>query len=170
MDAPVPVPFGRSIRYGANVDMISPQDSKLTDRQRECLVLVAQGYETKEIARQIGLSPDTVDMHVKNALKRLGVSSRREAARLVAGVPQPLVHPSAVISDPPGSEETAAPPTERAEAASPAGIGTPWPVTRGQLNRLSVAQRMIWIVLIALGLTMTAGTMVSALEGLSRMF
>ena len=152
------------------MEIVSQPASQLTDRQRECLILVAQGYETKEIARQIGLSPDTVDMHIKNALKRLGVSSRREAARMVAGLHQSLVHPSAVIPDPPANADTEAPTTELPETASPSGIGVPWPATREQLNRLSVAQRMIWIVLIALGLTMTAGIMVSALEGLSRMF
>lgn len=53
----------------------------LPEGQKACLRLVAQGMSSKEIARQTGLAPLTVDTYVKQAIARLGVSNRREAAR-----------------------------------------------------------------------------------------
>ena len=56
----------------------------LTRRERECLRLAHQGLGSKEIATVLGLSPHTIDNHIKRALSRLGVSDRRLAARMVA--------------------------------------------------------------------------------------
>lgn len=56
---------------------------RLTERQKECLRLVGQGYTSKEISRQLGISPATVDNHVRAALDTLQVESRAEAARLL---------------------------------------------------------------------------------------
>ncbi len=54
---------------------------QLTDGQRDCLRLVYDHMTSKDIARVLGISPHTVDMRIRNALKTLGVSSRIEAAR-----------------------------------------------------------------------------------------
>lgn len=56
---------------------------RLSDRQRECLRLVAQGYTSKEIGRMLGLSPSTIDNHIRLATERLGVTNRMAAARMV---------------------------------------------------------------------------------------
>ncbi|HEV8166639.1 MAG TPA: LuxR C-terminal-related transcriptional regulator, partial [Actinomycetota bacterium] len=53
----------------------------LTRRQREILQFVAQGQTTAEIARQLVLSPRTVEMHVGSILLKLGCRSRAEATR-----------------------------------------------------------------------------------------
>lgn len=65
---------------------------RLTERQKECLRLVARGYTSKEIGRQVGISPATVDNHVRAALDTLQVENRAEAARLLvaAEASQPL--------------------------------------------------------------------------------
>lgn len=52
---------------------------RLTSRQREVLVLVARGLTDKGIARQLALSPRTVEMHVAGAIDALGCRSRSEA-------------------------------------------------------------------------------------------
>jgi DNA-binding NarL/FixJ family response regulator len=52
----------------------------LTPRQRHVLRLLKQGLSNKLIARELGLSPDTVKDHVAAVLKALGVSSRTQAA------------------------------------------------------------------------------------------
>ena len=56
---------------------------KLTERQKDCLRLVAQGYTSKEIGRALDLSPSTVDNHILAAVQLLGAPSRGEAARLL---------------------------------------------------------------------------------------
>ena len=53
----------------------------LSEGQKSCLRLVAKGMSSKEIAREMGLTPQTVDTYVKTSLARLGASNRREAAR-----------------------------------------------------------------------------------------
>jgi DNA-binding CsgD family transcriptional regulator len=55
--------------------------NRLTDRQKDCLRLVARGYTSKEIGRQLALSPSTVDNHVLAATQMLSAPSRAEAAR-----------------------------------------------------------------------------------------
>ena len=53
----------------------------LTPRQREVLGLVREGLTNPQIATRLGISPDGAKWHVKEIIERLGVSTRREAAR-----------------------------------------------------------------------------------------
>lgn len=57
----------------------------LSQRQAECLRLAGEGYTSKEIAREIGISPSTVDNHISTAVDRLGARNRVEAARFMLG-------------------------------------------------------------------------------------
>ena len=50
----------------------------LTARQRRVLKMVALGWTSKRIARELGLSRRTVDTHRANIMKRLGVNSVAE--------------------------------------------------------------------------------------------
>jgi len=52
----------------------------LTEREREVLVLLADGRSNKEIARLLGISDATVKVHIKNLLRKLNMKSRLEAA------------------------------------------------------------------------------------------
>jgi len=56
-------------------------ENELSDSQKACLRLVAQGMSSKEIAIELSLSPSTVDTYLKLAIARLGASNRRDAAR-----------------------------------------------------------------------------------------
>jgi DNA-binding CsgD family transcriptional regulator len=58
--------------------------SSLTERQKEILRLVGEGYTSKEIARHLGLSFRTVDTHILRMAKQLNAPSRAEAARMLA--------------------------------------------------------------------------------------
>lgn len=53
--------------------------STLTVREREILCALAEGATTAEIAGELGISPATVQTHVKNVLCKLGVHSKVEA-------------------------------------------------------------------------------------------
>lgn len=54
--------------------------ARLTPGQRECLERVTDHATSKEIARELGISPHTVDARMRAALATLGVATRREAA------------------------------------------------------------------------------------------
>ncbi|MDN0082553.1 response regulator [Crenobacter sp. SG2305] len=55
---------------------------KLTGREHEILQLVARGMSNKEIGRELDLAESTVKIHVQNILRKLGCSSRVQAAVL----------------------------------------------------------------------------------------
>src|SRR5262245_26377495 len=59
----------------------------LTPRQAEVLRLLERGHSTKQIARELHLSPETVRNHVRHLFRALGVSSRLEAVAAARYVP-----------------------------------------------------------------------------------
>jgi DNA-binding NarL/FixJ family response regulator len=56
-----------------------PRD-QLSDREREVLVLVADGLANKQIARHLGISERTVKAHLTSVFQRIGVTDRTQAA------------------------------------------------------------------------------------------
>ncbi len=69
-------------------DYISTLDSgrfdpyhTLTAREREVLMLVAEGNSSAEIAGRLFLSPRTVEMHRANAMRKLGLRSQNDLIR-----------------------------------------------------------------------------------------
>jgi DNA-binding NarL/FixJ family response regulator len=52
----------------------------LSQREREVLTLLAEGYDNAEIGRQLFVSPSTVKNHVSRLLHKLGVENRVQAA------------------------------------------------------------------------------------------
>ena len=55
-------------------------DHPLTRREREVAELVGQGLTNGQIARELVLSERTVEKHVANILKKLGLHSREQVA------------------------------------------------------------------------------------------
>jgi len=51
----------------------------LSDRERECMVLAAQGKSDREIGEKLGLSEKTVDEYIQRVKHKFEVSSRVEA-------------------------------------------------------------------------------------------
>jgi two-component system response regulator NreC len=55
-----------------------PGEQRLTQREREILQLIAEGFTNKEIAEKLVLSPSTVHSHRTNLLHKLNLNSRHE--------------------------------------------------------------------------------------------
>lgn len=53
----------------------------LTEREREVLALIAQGYTNQAIAERLVISPKTVRNHISSIFSKLQVTSRLEAIR-----------------------------------------------------------------------------------------
>ena len=79
----IAAPSGRCVGVTIRQNSLPPELAQLTDGQRDCLRLVYQHMKSKDIARSLGVSPHTVDMRLRTAMKTLSVGSRIEAARLL---------------------------------------------------------------------------------------
>lgn len=164
----------------ANQDLIA----RLTLRQRECLRLVAQGYSTKQIAQKLDVNDRRIAKDIDAANRLLGVSSRMDAARLLAdaenrgvnvipGIANPLP-PIVPIPSSPFVAEEAVPPFRVREDRTPyqAGNDPPdlgWPVRPrgGASNVLSRWQRVIWVVLLSATVYLGLGAVAGGLSALS---
>jgi DNA-binding NarL/FixJ family response regulator len=63
----------------------SPDDvvGRLTAREREVLLLLAEGHGKDEIAKRLFISPETARTHLQNVFAKLGVRSKHQAVALV---------------------------------------------------------------------------------------
>jgi DNA-binding NarL/FixJ family response regulator len=77
------------------------EDSPLTPRQRQVAGLVAGGGTNRQIARALGITEKTVEVHLTQIMARLGARSRTQVA--THAVRARLDRPAAGGSDAPGS-------------------------------------------------------------------
>jgi DNA-binding NarL/FixJ family response regulator len=61
-------------------DRESPEDARLTARERETLVLIAKGFRLPDVAQQLGVTRHTAAGFIKSIYRKLNISSRAEAA------------------------------------------------------------------------------------------
>jgi len=66
---------------------------KLTPQELQVALIVAEGKTNREAAAALFLSTKTVEFHLHNAFRKLGVRSRTELARLVAS-DDPVLQPA----------------------------------------------------------------------------
>ncbi|NWK94348.1 LuxR family transcriptional regulator [Sphingobium lactosutens] len=110
--------------------------AELTEQQKRCLRFVHQGLTSKEIALRLATTPGVIDNYVQAAVQKLGALNRREAARLLAAMeepvvqqlhlqPEPLAEPpkSATLDvSPPMPERVAKPDAQRGVRGSLTGL------------------------------------------------
>jgi DNA-binding NarL/FixJ family response regulator len=60
----------------------SVSEAALSEREREILQLLAEGYHTDEVARRIGLSSETVKADTKHAITKLEADTRVHAVAI----------------------------------------------------------------------------------------
>jgi DNA-binding CsgD family transcriptional regulator len=170
---------------------IAQRVGRLSQGQLDALLLVDQHLSSKEIAVELGISPHTVDQRIRGALHVLGVERRAQAARMVAQVQGPhqrLIHqpPHIVGGDSSGHPGSAVGiqirhadraggardlgfETEQRPGANWSSLPLPFATRSHPRNEMSVGLRLVWIVLIAMGATFSAGMYLAGLESLARM-
>ena len=121
----------------------------LTEREKETLRLLVRGYDAKSIAQRLGISVHTVNERLRDARRKLAVSSSREAARLLAEAEQD--DPNFFVYNPMGV-------AEEGEKAVPEAQ------THG---RQGVAHRLVWLSggMLAMSLVIATAIVTSVLHG-----
>jgi DNA-binding CsgD family transcriptional regulator len=125
--------------------MMTDSIGSLTEREKETLRLLLAGHDAKSVAIELGLSVYTVNDRLREARRKLGVSSSKAAARLLA------------------SHEVAAPP----EKLAPQEIGSaPTPdrsdkhaspsTSRGWHSRWLIGGSLMLAIIVAAALAITA--------------
>ncbi len=76
-----PTIAGRLMQYFGASRPPSPSQPfpDLTEREREVMALIAQGYTNQAIAERLVISPKTVRNHISSIFSKLQVTSRLEA-------------------------------------------------------------------------------------------
>lgn len=76
---------------GAEEEVKSGLESfeELSDREREVLNLIAEGYNNNEIAQKLVISPKTVRNHITSIFSKLQVADRAQAIRLARHTAKP---------------------------------------------------------------------------------
>jgi FixJ family two-component response regulator len=57
--------------------------ASLTDRERDVMLLAVQGHPNKHIARQLGISHRTVEIHKSKIMQKTGAVNLLDLARIV---------------------------------------------------------------------------------------
>jgi DNA-binding CsgD family transcriptional regulator len=68
------------------IQMMQDGYQALTEREKQTLRLLVNGYDAKSMARHLGLSVHTVNERLRDARRKMATSSSREAARLLREV------------------------------------------------------------------------------------
>ncbi len=73
--------FSQIVEHASRVVKGNPfRQVRMTKREREVIVLIAEGLSNKEIAGRLNLATDTVKSHVHNILEKLALHTRLEVA------------------------------------------------------------------------------------------
>lgn len=142
---------------------------QLSEREREILAYVANGSTNQQIANDLGISVNTVKVHVRNIFGKIGVASRAEAtlyAVRTGVVSVDIAQPAVAVADVEDSPSNgAAEPAEATPApASTAPPDHPTPPSAAAPVTPSVSPRSnrswIWLAVAGIALLVTIGLVV----------
>ena len=148
--------------------------SALTPRQRACIDLVGKGLTSKQIARELGISPRTVEAHVSAVIDILQVNNRvaavtrlEELDRLAAELSTTdLPKSSFLLTDSNDANEylvsSAESQARQLESPPPDPF---WPMIGGQSNESSTTLRKSWMVRIAASAVMASCLLILLVSG-----
>jgi Sigma-70, region 4 len=121
--------------------MNSDRLARLTEQQRICLRLVFAHMTSKEIAPLLGIEPNSVDQHIKAAMRAQAAAGRA------------MREDQAVFHDIPVRQEPI----------------FPLPIRGARPNDVGVLRRLMWIALIAIGTALGFGALMAGVEALIRL-
>lgn len=116
----------------------------LTEKEKQTLRLIVRGHDAKSTARALGLSVHTINERLREARRKMAVSSSREAARLLfeqeEAPPEKAGHKPLGEAIGPGVDEVTTPPEDGRE--------------RGRrLARIAIGATLMLIALAAIALS-----------------
>ncbi|KPL72033.1 hypothetical protein ADN00_16235 [Ornatilinea apprima] len=114
----------------------------LSEREMEILRLAATGASNKEIALTLGISPNTVKVHLRNIFEKIGAASRTEAAAYA--IRMGWVEMGDIPADP-----------EEAERAAPEPVSVPQKISQTPGMRLLLIGLGILLTVMFIRRTMT---------------
>lgn len=115
----------------------------LTEKEKQTLRLMVRGHDAKSIARSLDLSVHTINERLRDARRKLAVSSSREAARLLLDAEGDGLAPTPDMSADTAFGEDADRPSADQGAAPISGVGQ--------------AYRRPWIIIGVLLMTLALG-------------
>ena len=161
--------------------------SRLTEGQLACLRLVSRHLTSKQIARELGISKDTVDQRLDRARRTLRVANRFEAATALADFEAEyhrIVYEPEAVADAPESDESWAQSSDGEERLSGAkltvreeqaqfAVDVPYRILRFPIarsgedrNDLTTLERLGWIAVIAIAVPVLLGSLIGGLWAL----
>lgn len=72
---------GKGLGDGVREEPAAPAGGSLTPRQQQVVELLAQGQSNKAIGHALGLSPETVKVHIRAICRALGAQNRTHAVQ-----------------------------------------------------------------------------------------
>ena len=72
--------FLQTVQRARKTAQVDPAIERLTEREREILILLSRGYTNKEIAAAANVSTNTIKRHLKSIFSKLEVNSRAAAS------------------------------------------------------------------------------------------
>lgn len=110
----------------------SPEEGvrALTEKEKQTLRLIVRGHDAKSVARDLGLSVHTINERLRDARRKMAVSSSREAARMLLAAEGglPAASPDLLGDTQLGADATPSPADQQTAPINGAGAASrqPW--------------------------------------------